>query len=178
MKNFTNNFKQFTSRLSARWLIMALMMLVGTSSAWAGMWINDNNGWNIEIERNGTSTWIGGANGFNREDKDGAYKDYSEENTTSLKIKNAWVKASSNDNWQMRYAAIYCRVSTNQSGNFSQIKCKDYGSNKSNANSIEFQIYDIAYDVVNGLAPGTYEYVDYKWKRKEFLSLEARISTS
>ena len=35
MKNFTNKFKQFTSRLSARWLIMALMMLVGTSSAWA-----------------------------------------------------------------------------------------------------------------------------------------------
>ena len=35
MKNFTNNFKQFTSRLSARWLIMALMMLVGASSAWA-----------------------------------------------------------------------------------------------------------------------------------------------
>ena len=35
MKNFTNNFKQFTSRLSARWLIMALMLLVGTSSAWA-----------------------------------------------------------------------------------------------------------------------------------------------
>ena len=34
MKNLTNNFKQFTSRLSARWLIMALMMLVGTSSAW------------------------------------------------------------------------------------------------------------------------------------------------
>ena len=35
MKNFTNNFKQFTSRLSARWLIMALMLLVGISSAWA-----------------------------------------------------------------------------------------------------------------------------------------------
>ncbi len=34
MKNFTNSFKQFTSRLSARWLIMALMLLVGTSSAW------------------------------------------------------------------------------------------------------------------------------------------------
>ena len=34
MKNFTNNFKQFTSRLSARWLIMALMLLVGTSSVW------------------------------------------------------------------------------------------------------------------------------------------------
>ena len=160
MKNFTNNFKQFTSRLSARWLIMALMLLLGTGSAWAGMWINDNNGWNIEIERNGTSTWIGGTYGFNREDKNGAYKDYSAENTTSLKIKNAWVKASSNDNWQIRYAAIYCRVSTNQSGNFSQIKCKDYGSNKSNANSIEFQINDIAYDVVNGLAPGTY-YLDY-----------------
>ena len=162
MKNFTNNFKQFTSRLSARWLIMALMMLVGTSSAWAGMWINDNNGWNIEIERNGTSTWIGGASGFNREDKDGAYKNYSAENTTSLKIKNAWVKASSNDNWQIRQAAIYCRVSTetDRTGNFSQIKCKDYGSNISNANSIEFQIYDIAYDVTNGLAPGTY-YLDY-----------------
>ena len=34
MKNFTNNLKQFTSRLSARWLIMAFMLLAGTSSAW------------------------------------------------------------------------------------------------------------------------------------------------
>ena len=46
MKNFTNNFKQFTSRLSARWLIMALMMLVGTSSAWAAsatVYFNNSN---------------------------------------------------------------------------------------------------------------------------------------
>ena len=42
MKNFTNNFKQFTSRLSARWLIIALMMLVGTSSAWAATIYFDN----------------------------------------------------------------------------------------------------------------------------------------
>ncbi len=41
MKNFTNNFKQITSRLSARWLIMALMMLVGTSSAWAATITSD-----------------------------------------------------------------------------------------------------------------------------------------
>ena len=34
MKNFTNNFKQFTSRLSARWFIMALMLLLGTGSIW------------------------------------------------------------------------------------------------------------------------------------------------
>ena len=47
MKNFTNNFKQFTSRLSARWLIMALMMLVGTSSAWAATYLSGTfNGWN------------------------------------------------------------------------------------------------------------------------------------
>ena len=47
MKNFTNNFKQFTSRLSARWLIMALMLLVGTSSAWATYTIYyvNVNGW-------------------------------------------------------------------------------------------------------------------------------------
>ena len=46
MKNFTNNFKQFTSRLSARWLIMALMMLVGTSSAWAAkVYFENNKGW-------------------------------------------------------------------------------------------------------------------------------------
>ena len=46
MKNFTNNFKQFTSRLSARWLIMALMMLVGTSSAWgAKVYFLNNKGW-------------------------------------------------------------------------------------------------------------------------------------
>ena len=46
MKNFTNNFKQFTSRLSARWLIMALMLLVGTSSAWgAKVYFLNNKGW-------------------------------------------------------------------------------------------------------------------------------------
>ena len=39
MKNFTNNFKQFTSRLSTRWLIMALMLLLGTSSAWGSVTI-------------------------------------------------------------------------------------------------------------------------------------------
>ena len=56
MKNFTNNFKQFTSRLSARWLIMALMLLMGTSSAWgwsyktaAGSWnCKGNTGWSNE----------------------------------------------------------------------------------------------------------------------------------
>ena len=47
MKNFTNNFKQFTSHLSARWLIMALMLLVGTSSAWATMYVAGSmNDWN------------------------------------------------------------------------------------------------------------------------------------
>lgn len=56
MKNFTNIFKQITSRLSARWLIMALMLLVGTSSAWgwsyktaAGNWdCKGNTGWSNE----------------------------------------------------------------------------------------------------------------------------------
>ncbi|MEE0989950.1 MAG: starch-binding protein [Paludibacteraceae bacterium] len=46
MKNFTNNFKQFTLRLSARWLIMALMLLLGTSSAWATrVYYVNTNGW-------------------------------------------------------------------------------------------------------------------------------------
>ena len=51
MKNFTNNFKQFTSRLSARWLIMALMLLAGTSSAWASTvyFINSLSWTNIKI---------------------------------------------------------------------------------------------------------------------------------
>ncbi len=52
MKNFTNNFKQFTSRLSARWLIMALMILWGTSSAWA------DPTWACS----GASTWNGSSN--------------------------------------------------------------------------------------------------------------------
>ena len=55
MKNFTNNFKQFTSRLSARWLIMALMMLVGTSSAWAWSYKAANDSWNC---RGGNSNWL------------------------------------------------------------------------------------------------------------------------
>ncbi len=51
MKNFTNNFKQFTSRLSARWLIMALMLLLGTSSAWGATvyFINTKNWSNVYI---------------------------------------------------------------------------------------------------------------------------------
>ena len=55
MKNFTNNFKQFTSRLSARWLIMALMMLVGTSSAWAAtpgtLYLGLNDNWKNNTTR-------------------------------------------------------------------------------------------------------------------------------
>ena len=59
MKNFTNNFKQFTSRLSARWLIMALMMLVGTSSAWAAIYLKGSfNGWGASntFDGNGNCT--------------------------------------------------------------------------------------------------------------------------
>ena len=76
MKNFTNNFKQFTSRLSARWLIMALMMLVGTSSVWganlsSGQFIqfkfsqgsvSQNSGWNETVlnmwDNNGNSKQV------------------------------------------------------------------------------------------------------------------------
>ena len=53
MKNFTNNFKQFTSRLSARWLIMALMLLLGTSSAWGVTKLT--SGQLIEIEFDGSN---------------------------------------------------------------------------------------------------------------------------
>ena len=57
MKNFTNNFKQFTSRLSARWLIMTLMLLVGTSSAWAdGSAAGPKS---VYLNVNGTKTWYG-----------------------------------------------------------------------------------------------------------------------
>ena len=54
MKNFTNNFKQFTSRLSARWLIMALMLLVGTSSAWAQKY---NYHWKGKVYFVAPETW-------------------------------------------------------------------------------------------------------------------------
>ena len=57
MKNFTNNFKQFTSRLSARWLIMALMMLVGTSSAWAANKYTNNY---IFLDLSGFTSWADG----------------------------------------------------------------------------------------------------------------------
>ena len=61
MKNFTNNFKQFTSRLSARWLLVALMFLLGTSGAWAQSWytlssdayfyFNDNVSWTSSTKK-------------------------------------------------------------------------------------------------------------------------------
>ena len=64
MKNFTNNFKQITSRLSARWLIMALMMLVGTSSAWGAYYVAGTmNGWSTnstdwELKNNQVTRWL------------------------------------------------------------------------------------------------------------------------
>ncbi len=157
MKNFTKqNFK--TNPLWVRLIIMAFMLLAGAGNVWAGMWVNDSNGWNIQIEKNGSTDWLS-SGGFNREDKNGSYKDYTSTELKSFSIKKAWIKASSNDNWQIRYAAIYCRVSKNQTGNFTQKKCKDYGSNVSNANSAYFEL-DVNYDILNGLEPGTY-YLDY-----------------
>ena len=157
MKNFTKqNFK--TNPLWIRLLIMAFMLLAGAGNVWAGMWVNDSKGWNIQIEKNGSTDWLS-SKGFNREDKNGSYKDYTSTELKSFSIKKAWIKASSNDNWQIRYAAIYCRVSKNQTGNFTQKKCKDYGSNVSNASSAYFEL-DVNYDILNGLEPGTY-YLDY-----------------
>ena len=65
MKNFTNNFKQFTSRLSARWFIMVLMLLVGTSSAWAAGGAGGPMG--VYLGVNGNNTWykINGVNSWN-----------------------------------------------------------------------------------------------------------------
>ena len=63
MKNFTNNFKQFTSRLSARWLIMALMLLVGTSSAWAATISSDGTA-RLYFNMSSINWWISG-NGNN-----------------------------------------------------------------------------------------------------------------
>ena len=78
MKNFTNNFKQFTSRLSARWLIMALMLLLGTGSAWAveyylrgtfNNWTTDNkfssNTCTITLEANKEYTFKIADSGWN-----------------------------------------------------------------------------------------------------------------
>ena len=103
MKNFTNNFKQFTSRLSARWLIMALMMLVGTSSAWAkyvylkpGVWAKANAKFAVWH-------WKDGSNGqwtsFNSNVKEGDYyKVEISDNSTHFK----WVRfnpAASSPAW-------------------------------------------------------------------------------
>ena len=62
MKNFTNNFKQFTSRLSARWLIMTLMLLVGTSSAWAATITSDGSA-RLYFNMKAVSWWTAGTNG-------------------------------------------------------------------------------------------------------------------
>ena len=55
MKNFTNNFKQFTSRLSARWLIMAFMLLAGSSSAWGA---KITNGTKLYVDASNSSWWF------------------------------------------------------------------------------------------------------------------------
>ena len=79
MKNFTNNFKQFTSRLSARWLIMALMMLVGTSSAWAATLSSDGTA-RLYFNMSAVSWWDASSS-------NGANFAYFFNNSTG---KNAW----------------------------------------------------------------------------------------
>ncbi len=72
MKNFTNNFKQFTSRLSARWLIMALMMLVGTSSAWGKSLYLSPGVWDAASAWFGVWAW-GAGDKFYKATKSGDY---------------------------------------------------------------------------------------------------------
>ncbi|MBR2618061.1 MAG: CotH kinase family protein [Paludibacteraceae bacterium] len=57
MKNFTNSFKQFTSRLSARWLIMALMLLMGTSAMLAANTTQSDGSYRLYFKFSGGSTW-------------------------------------------------------------------------------------------------------------------------
>ena len=57
MKNFTNNFKQFTSRLSARWLIMVLMLLMGTSAMLAANTTQSDGSYRLYFKFSGGSTW-------------------------------------------------------------------------------------------------------------------------
>ena len=57
MKNFTNSFKQFTSRLSARWLIMALMLLVGTSAMLAANSTQSDGSYRLYFKFSGGLTW-------------------------------------------------------------------------------------------------------------------------
>ena len=72
MKNFTNNFKQFTSRLSARWLIMALMLLVGTSSAWGKSLYLSPGVWDTASAWFGVWAW-GAGDKFYKATKSGDY---------------------------------------------------------------------------------------------------------
>ena len=89
MKNFTNNFKQFTSRLSARWLIMVLMLLLGTSSAWAQTWClaGSFNGWSDAKLSNGKLTVTISSTG---------------EYQFKIKKEGTWDGAYSNDGAQMK----------------------------------------------------------------------------
>ena len=95
MKNFTNNFKQFTSRLSARWLIMALMMLVGTSSAWAATITSDGSA-RLYFNMKAVSWWTAGTNG------NGNFA-YFFNNSTG---KNAWSSHSVNYSGDTYYVTI------------------------------------------------------------------------
>ena len=96
MKNFTNNFKQFTSRLSARWLIIALMMLVGTSSAWARtLYLKPNSDWKTDNANFAVWIWGGITNQWSELAKSLGNDYYSVEindNATSYK----WVRVSNN----------------------------------------------------------------------------------
>ena len=120
MKNFTNNFKQFTSRLSARWLIMALMMLVGTSSAWAvdyylrgtfNNWTADNkfsnNTCTITLEANKEYTFKIADSGWNNSTTYGK--------TNSNITETCEIELLNNTNNQ---AAGDCKITTKDAGSY------------------------------------------------------------
>ena len=117
MKNFTNNFKQFTSRLSARWLIMALMLLLGTSSAWAA-----NSDYYL---RGGFNSW----NTNNRFDDNGTCTISLPANTTyEFKIaKSDWNKeftyttktiTATSNNLSLSTTGSNAKITTNAAGSY------------------------------------------------------------
>lgn len=156
MKKLYNINKGMGRRFSATVLTLVASFLCATS-VWGEMWLYDNGTFDIELNIDGTTSWQFGDN-IARDNTNTAWKDFSSEGHSTIKITKFWTKANANENWGYRYCGFKARVSTNHTGNFDEWWSVDAGSEQKG--TYTFNVTNDFGNYFGKTTPGKY-YFDY-----------------
>lgn len=156
MKKLYNINKSVSRRFSATVLTLVASFLCATS-VWGEMWLYDNGTFDIELNIDGTTSWQFGDN-IARDNTNTAWKDFSSEGHSTIKITKFWTKANANENWGYRYCGFKARVSTNHTGNFDEWWSVDAGSEQKG--TYTFNVTNDFGNYFGKTTPGKY-YFDY-----------------